>query len=110
MYKLHKLSGAEHQPPRDVQFFGECHNVFTASSATTEFQKILNHSGIVKICETGALPCLGLAQAYVLQGDITKAKVAYQDFLTLWKDADPDIPILRQVMQEYARINRTDLH
>jgi hypothetical protein len=52
----------------------------------------------------GALAHLGLARAYVLQGDTVKARAAYQDFLTLWKDADPDIPILQQAKTEYAKL------
>jgi eukaryotic-like serine/threonine-protein kinase len=50
------------------------------------------------------LPILGLGRAYVLQGDIPRAKAAYQDFLTLWKDADPDIPVLQQAKVEYAKL------
>ena len=56
----------------------------------------------------GALAHLGLARAYVLQGDTTKAKSAYLDFLTLWKDADPDIPILKQAKAEYAKLAASD--
>jgi cytochrome c-type biogenesis protein CcmH/NrfG len=52
----------------------------------------------------GALAHLGLARAYLLQGDTAKAKAAYQDFLTLWKDADPDVPILKQAKAEYAKL------
>ena len=52
----------------------------------------------------GALAHLQLGRAYVLTGDTTKAKMAYQDFLTLWKDADPDIPILKQAKAEYAKL------
>jgi cytochrome c-type biogenesis protein CcmH/NrfG len=52
----------------------------------------------------GALAQLGLGRAYAMQGDIAKARVSYQDFLTLWKDADPDIPILKQAKAEYARL------
>ena len=52
----------------------------------------------------GALAHLGLARAYGLQGETTKAKLAYQDFLTLWKDADPDIPILQQAKAEVAKL------
>jgi hypothetical protein len=52
----------------------------------------------------GALAHLGLARAYVLQGNTAKAKAAYQDFLTLWKDADPDIPILKDAKAEYAKL------
>jgi eukaryotic-like serine/threonine-protein kinase len=52
----------------------------------------------------GALARLGLARAYALQGDTAKARAAYKDFLTLWKDADPDIPILKQAKAEYAKL------
>jgi len=54
--------------------------------------------------EVGALAHLGLGRAYVLTGDTTKARTAYQDFLGLWKDADPDIPILKQAKAEYAKL------
>jgi len=72
--------------------------------AAAEYQKILEHRGIVLNCLNGALAHLGLARAYVLQGDTVKAKAAYQDFLTLWKDADPDIPILIAAKAEYAKL------
>jgi DNA-binding winged helix-turn-helix (wHTH) protein len=75
------------------------------NEAATEFQKILDHRGIVVNAPTGALTHLGLGRAYVLSGDKTAAKIAYQDFLTLWKDADPDIPILKQARAEYAKLN-----
>jgi hypothetical protein len=52
----------------------------------------------------GALAHLGLARAYAVSGDTAKAKAAYQDFFTLWKDADPDIPILKQAKAEYAKL------
>jgi eukaryotic-like serine/threonine-protein kinase len=69
-----------------------------------EFRKILDHRSFVLNEPIGALAHLGLARAYVLQGDTAKAKAAYQDFLTLWKDADPDIPILKQAKAEYAKL------
>jgi serine/threonine protein kinase/Tfp pilus assembly protein PilF len=74
------------------------------TEAAAEFQKILDHSGIVVNQPIGALAHLGLARAYVLQGDTAKAKAAYQNFLTLWKDADPDIPILQQAKAEYMKL------
>jgi len=72
--------------------------------AAAEFQKILDHRGIVLNEPIGALAHLQLGRAYAMQGDNAKAKVAYQDFLTLWKDADPDIPILKQAKAEYAKL------
>ena len=74
------------------------------AAAGAEFEKILNHPGIVRTCETGALARLGLARAYVLQSNTSKAKAAYQDFLALWKDADPGIPVLQQAKGEYANL------
>jgi len=74
------------------------------SAAAAEFRKILDHPGVVVNEPIGALAHLGLARAYALFGDSAKAKIAYQDFLTLWKDADPDIPILKQAKVEYAKL------
>ena len=74
------------------------------AAAAGEFQKIIDHSGIVWNCWTGALARLQLGRAYAIEGDIAKAKAAYQVFLTLWKDADPDIPILKQAKAEYAKL------
>jgi predicted Zn-dependent protease len=73
-------------------------------AAKAEFQKIIQHRGIVQNCPVGALARLGLARAYKLSGDTAKAHAAYADFLTLWKDADPDIPILKQAKAEYAKL------
>jgi eukaryotic-like serine/threonine-protein kinase len=74
------------------------------SEAADEFQKIVNQRSIVQNEPIGALAHLGLARAYLLEGDTAKARAAYQDFLTLWKDADPDIPILKQAKAEYAEL------
>ncbi|HXY06717.1 MAG TPA: tetratricopeptide repeat protein, partial [Terriglobales bacterium] len=76
------------------------------SAAATEFQKMLDHRGIVVNWVTGALAHLQIGRAYTMAGDTAKAKAAYQDFLTLWKDADPDIPILKQAKAEYAERSR----
>ncbi len=73
-------------------------------SAAAEFQKFIDHRGVVMNSPWGALARLGLARAYALQGDTTKARAAYQDFLTLWKDADPDVPVLKEAKAEYARL------
>jgi len=72
--------------------------------AAAEFQKILDHRGLVSNCATSTLAHLGLARAYALQGDTAKARAAYQDFFALWKDADPDIPILKEAKAEYAKL------
>ena len=72
--------------------------------AAAEFQKILNHRGIVVNEPIGALAHLGVARAFAMQGDTAKAKAAYSDFLTLWKEADSDIPILKQAKAEYAKL------
>ena len=74
------------------------------TAAAAEFQKFLNHRGIILNFPLGALAHVGLGRAYALQGDTTKARVAYQDFLTLWKDADPDIPILKEAKAEYTKL------
>ena len=74
------------------------------SQAAAEYQKILDHRGILLNCLIGALAHLGLGRAYTLQGDTIKARAAYQDFLTLWKDADPDIPILNHAKAEYEKL------
>jgi len=74
------------------------------TEAAVEFQKLLDHGGIVFADPVGALAHLQLGRAYALSGDRAKAKTAYQDFLTLWKDADPDIPILKEAKGEYAKL------
>jgi tetratricopeptide (TPR) repeat protein len=74
------------------------------AEAAAEFQKILNHRGIVISDPIGALAHLQLGRAYALARDHTEARSAYQDFLTLWKDADPDIPIFKQAKAEYAQL------
>ncbi len=68
-------------------------------------EAILDHRGIVLNEPIGALAHLGLGRAYALQGDSTKARAAYQDFLALWKAADPDVPILIQAKAEYAKLH-----
>jgi tetratricopeptide (TPR) repeat protein/tRNA A-37 threonylcarbamoyl transferase component Bud32 len=74
------------------------------NAAAAEFQKFIDHRGLVENFPWGALARLGLARAYAMQGDMAKARSAYQDFLTLWKDADPDIPILKEAKTEYAKL------
>jgi uncharacterized protein YfaS (alpha-2-macroglobulin family) len=74
------------------------------AEAAAEFQKILDHRGLVICDPVGALAHLQLGRAYALSGDDTKARSAYQDFLTPWNDADPDIPIFKQARAEYAKL------
>jgi tetratricopeptide (TPR) repeat protein len=73
-------------------------------AAAGEFQKFIDHQGIVVNFPWGALARLGRARAYAVQGDTVKARASYQDFLTLWKDADPHLPILEQAKSEYAKL------
>jgi tetratricopeptide (TPR) repeat protein len=72
--------------------------------AAAEFEKVLNHRGIVLADPIGALAHLQLGRAYVASGDRIKAKSGYQNFLTLWKDADADLPVLKQARAEYAKL------
>jgi serine/threonine protein kinase/tetratricopeptide (TPR) repeat protein len=74
------------------------------AEAAAEFQKILDHRGIVAADSIGALAHLQLARTYAMEGDISKARAAYEDFFALWKDADPDIPILKQAKAEHAKL------
>jgi len=73
-------------------------------AAETEFLKFIDHPGISINFPLGALAHLGLARAYALSGDTVKARAAYQDFFALWKDADPDVPILKEAKAEYAKL------
>src|SRR5207244_12527327 len=77
------------------------------SAAATEFQKLLDHRGIVINFPLGALAHLGLARAYALSGNTAKSKTAYKDFFDHWKDDDTDIPILKEAMAEYAQMQYT---
>jgi serine/threonine protein kinase/tetratricopeptide (TPR) repeat protein len=74
------------------------------SQAIGEFQKLLNHRGIVGADPLGAMARLQIGRALARSGDMVKAKAAYQDFLTLWKDADTDVPVLKQARAEYGRL------
>jgi tetratricopeptide (TPR) repeat protein len=95
-------------------FFGAFYTVYVrglaylaahqGAQAAAEFQNILDHRGIVVSDPIGALAHLQLGRAFTLSGETAKAKMAYQDFLTLWKDADPEIPILKQAKAESAML------
>ncbi|MGB8788176.1 MAG: protein kinase [Candidatus Acidiferrales bacterium] len=97
--------GGVGQPLYPVYLRGEAYVAAgQGSAAAAEFQKILDHPGVVANEPIGSLAHLGLARAYALSGDKAKAQAAYQDFLALWKDADPDIPIFQQAKSEYAKL------
>jgi tetratricopeptide (TPR) repeat protein len=74
------------------------------ADAAAEFQKIIDHRGIDSSFPVHSLAKLGLGRAYAMTGDSAKARAAYQDFLALWKDADPDVPILQQAKAEYEKL------
>jgi len=76
------------------------------NEAAAEFQKLLDHPGVVVNSVLGALAHLQLGRAYAVAGDQSKARSAYQDFFALWKDADPDIPIMKQAKAEYAKLQK----
>ena len=94
--------------------FASCAASCIGMAAAAEFHKILDHNGIVQSCWTGALARLGLARANALEyettqgaeGDAAHARsvAAYKDFLNLWKDADPEIPIYKKAKDEYAKL------
>jgi eukaryotic-like serine/threonine-protein kinase len=73
-------------------------------AAAAEFRKIIDHPGVAVNEPIAALAHLGLARAYALTGDTARSRAAYQDFLTLWKDADPDIPMLKEAKAEYGKL------
>jgi tetratricopeptide (TPR) repeat protein len=75
-----------------------------SQQAIAEFQKIIDHRNLSPLASEHSLAHLQLARAYALQGSAAKARIAYQDFLALWKDADPDIPILQQAKAEYGKL------
>jgi tetratricopeptide (TPR) repeat protein len=131
---LHALSALAHQAPSDAVerlkravpydfansgtvFFAKFGGLYTAyvrgeaylaagrgQEAAVEFQKVLNHRGIVLADPVGALAHWRLSKAYAAAGDISKAKSAYQDFFDLWKGADLDSPVLKQARAEYAKL------
>jgi tetratricopeptide (TPR) repeat protein len=74
------------------------------ADAAAEFQKIVDHRGISPVDQLHSYAKLGLARAYVMTGDSAKAKAAYQDFLALWKDADADVPVLKEAKAEYEKV------
>ena len=74
--------------------------------AAAEFQKILDHRGVCQTAPQCAVAHLGLGRARALSGDNAGARTAYQDFLALWKDADPEVPILKEAKAEYAKLQQ----
>jgi len=74
------------------------------TEAAAEFQKILDHPGVIVNFPLRALAHVGLGRARMVSGDVAQARTAYQDFFAVWKDADPDIPVLKQAKAEYANL------
>jgi len=104
---LYELSAAPGMPLVPIYLRGQAYLLqHNGNAAAVEFRKIIDHPGIVKTEEAvvGPLARLGLARAYALEGATVKSRTAYQDFLTLWKDADPNIPILMAAKAEYAKL------
>jgi len=75
-----------------------------SNAAAAEFQKFIDYRGLVGNFQWGALARLELGRAFALSGDVNKARVAYQDFLTIWKDADPDVPVVKEAKAEYEKL------
>jgi predicted Zn-dependent protease len=99
----------EQEPPRPPLYpsyaRGQAYlRAHQASAASSEFQKILDHRGIVGGLPIESLSQLGLARARAMSGDSSGARTAYQDFFALWKDADPDVPILKEAKAEYEKL------
>lgn len=90
----------------DPAFFrGQAYlDLHKGAEAAIEYQKLIDHPGVVGVNPQLALAHLGLARARVLTGDNAGAKTAYQDFFALWKNADPDIPLLKQAKADYAKL------
>ena len=98
-----ELSGTGSLTPVYVR--GEAYlKLHDGQAAAAEFQKFIDHRGSVSNVLLGSLARLGLARAYATQGDTAKAKAAYQEFLTIWKDADVDLPVLVAAKAEYAKL------
>jgi tetratricopeptide (TPR) repeat protein len=74
------------------------------AAAVAEFQKIIDHPGVARSEPIGALAHLQIGRAFALAGDMARARAAYQEFLSLWKEADPDIPIFKQAIAEFSRL------
>jgi DNA-binding winged helix-turn-helix (wHTH) protein/tetratricopeptide (TPR) repeat protein len=111
-YDLGSSAGASYHQIASTTAFtvcylrGEAHlQARSGNEAAAEFQKILKHRGVGPVSPHYALAHLGLARAYAVTGDIAKSRRAYQDFLRLWRDADPATPILQEARAEYANLN-----
>lgn len=104
-YELGVITGSADFTLYPIYLRGEAYlAAHQGAEAAVEFQKILDHPGIASNEPIAALAHLGLGRGYALSGNTAKAKASYQDFLTLWKDADPDVPIYRQAKTEYAKL------
>ena len=100
-YKRTSLLGVGYERKHHFLRYLLAHN---AAAAHVEFQRVLDHTGIVANFVTGSLAQLQNSRAYAMAGDTAKAKSAYQRFFALWKKPDPDIPILKEAKAEYAKL------
>ena len=101
----YELGGSQPQPLLPAFVRGQAHLLArNGTAAAVEFRKLLDHLGMVQNQPFGAVARLQLARAHILTGEISSARADYQDFLTLWKDADSDIPILKEAKAEYAKV------
>jgi tetratricopeptide (TPR) repeat protein len=105
------LSLLEAAKPYEISDYGSLYvrgeaylQAHDGAKAAAEYQKILDHRGIGALDPAYALARVGLGRAWVLQGQTAKARSAYQDFLAFWKDADPDIPVLKQAKEQYEKL------
>jgi eukaryotic-like serine/threonine-protein kinase len=106
LYELGGNLGAVHFALYPTYLRGEAYLAAKqGTAAAAEFQKILDHPGLVRTEPIGALAHLELGRAFVQSGEAAKAKNAYQDFFSLWKNADPDIPVLQQAKAEHASLH-----
>jgi DNA-binding winged helix-turn-helix (wHTH) protein/tetratricopeptide (TPR) repeat protein len=104
-YELGVITGSADFTLYPIYLRGEAYlAAHQGAEAAVEFQKILDHPGIASNEPIGALAHLGLGRAYALSGNTAKSTASYRDFLTLWKDADPDVPVYRQAKAEYAKL------
>ena len=105
LHAINPNAGGEMEGMTPIYLRGQTYLMLgNGNAAAAQFQNIIDHPGLVLESPVGSLAHLGLGRAYAQQGNTAKARASYQNFLTLWKDADPDIPILKQAKAEYVKV------